>query len=255
MLDLTPPAYFQDANGLDMINDSDIHRSQEKTEKDTKVQSIQIYPASELWKLPKRQYLIKYLLDIGGMSVLYGASNSGKTFVALDIALSIAMSWSWQGHRTKGGVVVYIACEGEQSILERMKAFCIHHDLKIPSNFFVIPHTISFSSSPDSLSELFEKLFQIGDVKLIIVDTLARAMAGGDENSASDMGLFIQNCDVIRKKVGAHLMVIHHSGKDQSRGARGSNSLQCAIDTEISVKQNDDRTTRVRKGIAQRHHT
>jgi hypothetical protein len=75
---------------------------------------------------------------------------------------------------------------------------------------------------------------------LIIIDTLARAMGGGDENSGQDMGALIRNVDLIRERTGAHVMLIHHSGKDTSRGARGHSSLRAAADTEIELTRSGE---------------
>ena len=55
---------------------------------------------------------------------------------------------------------------------------------------------------------------------LIVVDTLARSMGAGDENTAKDIAMFIRNCDLLRQSTGAHVMLIHHTGKDEGRGAR-----------------------------------
>ena len=70
---------------------------------------------------------------------------------------------------------------------------------------------------------------------LVVVDTLARSMGAGDENTAKDAALFVRNCDLIREATGAHVMVIHHTGKDEDRGARGSSALRSAVDNEIQV--------------------
>nr|WP_253880177.1 AAA family ATPase [Paracoccus aminovorans] len=78
---------------------------------------------------------------------------------------------------------------------------------------------------------------------LIVVDTLARTMGAGDENTAKDMGMFIKSIDLLREVTGAHVMVIHHSGKDASKGARGSGSLRAAVDTEIELTRTDDVVT------------
>jgi AAA domain len=70
---------------------------------------------------------------------------------------------------------------------------------------------------------------------LIAIDTLSRALAGGDENGSRDMGQFVINCDQMRQQTGAHVCVLHHLGKDESRGARGHSLLKAALDTEITV--------------------
>ena len=77
--------------------------------------------------------------------------------------------------------------------------------------------------------------------KLIIIDTLARAFGGGNENDSSDMGAFITSCGHIQKIVqDAALMILHHSGKDASKGLRGHSSLLGAVDTELELIRFDD---------------
>ncbi len=201
--------------------------------------SIKIYHWSELQKLPKRQYLIKGLLDKGSMSDLFGPSNSGKTFVALDIALHIALGWPWSGLKTRQGKVVYIAGEGGIGVQERLEAFKLHHALEEYPDFYLIPKNIALRGEDARPFDLIDAIKQIGGVELLVIDTLARAMAGGNENASEDMGELIQNCDHIRHETGAHVMVIHHTGKDIERGARGHSSLKAAIDTELSVSQSN----------------
>tara|TARA_B100001989_G_C24550011_1_gene473716 strand:- start:1761 stop:3197 length:1437 start_codon:yes stop_codon:yes gene_type:complete len=199
--------------------------------------ALPFYHWSQLANLPRRKYLIKGLLELGSMSVIYGASNTGKTFVALDMACHIAYGWEWQNRKTRAGSVVYIAAEGGLGIQERLKAFQIHNNITEYASMFIIPTNVCLCGEQTDLDALLSSVQDIPDIKLIVIDTLARAMGGADENTAKDMGAFIKNCDFIREETKAHVMVIHHSGKDEGRGARGSNSLKCAIDTEIQVTQ------------------
>ncbi|NCP62015.1 MAG: AAA family ATPase [Alphaproteobacteria bacterium] len=199
--------------------------------------SFKIHHWSTLGLLPQRKYLIKGLLEQGGMSVVFGASNSGKTFVALDISCHIALGWEWCGRKLRKGAVVYVAAEGGLGIAERLTAFRKLHDLDKYADVYVVPSNVCLCKEESTHEELLEAIQGIPNVKLIVVDTLARAMGAGDENGSSDMGSFIQNCDIMRQKTNAHVMVIHHSGKSEGRGARGHSSLKAAIDTEIQVSQ------------------
>ena len=74
---------------------------------------------------------------------------------------------------------------------------------------------------------------------LTFVDTLGRAMAGGNENAPDDMGALIGGADVVRRATGTCVGLLHHLGKDESRGARGHNSLRAALDTEIEITLSD----------------
>ena len=73
-------------------------------------------------------------------------------------------------------------------------------------------------------------------VQLVIIDTLARSMGAGDENSSQDMGAFIAACDQIRRATGATVLIVHHSGKSSNAGARGSSALLGAVDTAIESR-------------------
>jgi hypothetical protein len=201
--------------------------------------SIRLYPWSALDTIERRNYLIKNLLEQGSLSVVYGESNSGKTFFALDIAAHISLGWLWQSRKTRKGNVLYIAAEGGHGIAERLEAFRKHYNLKQCGDMFVAMQTIILSGENNDCDQLIQKIKETKNVDLVVVDTLARAMAGGNENSSEDMGFFIRLCDKIREETGAHVMIVHHSGKDRDRGARGHSSLRAAVDTEIKVSQDN----------------
>jgi hypothetical protein len=100
-----------------------------------------------------------------------------------------------------------------------------------------------------SLADAVKHLAQVQGVEfaLIIVDTLARVMGGADENTAPDIAGLLTDLEHLRR-TGAHVMLIHHSGKDVDRGARGHSSLRAAIDTEIRLtKDGNERVARITK--------
>jgi RecA/RadA recombinase len=189
------------------------------------------------------RYLVKGWLDRGALSVVYGESNVGKTFFALDLAVHIAAAKDWYGHKVPtihnyAGPVVYVACEGGVGLSNRIEAIRRNDpDLAegAESNFVLLPTMLDLCGSNDAaalIEAIEQKCF---DPSLIVIDTLAMAFGGGDENTAKDMGLFIANCIRLRSETGSHVMVIHHSGKDTSKGARGSGSLRAAADSEIEL--------------------
>lgn len=184
----------------------------------------------------KRKPLIKGILDRGAVSVIYGASNSGKTFFALNLVLAIALGEDWLGYRTKKGSVVYVAAEGGLGISERLEA--IRKQKEISENlppFYIIPKSVDLGSEDSDTQSLISELVKIPDLEMVVIDTLSRALAGADENSAAAMTNFIRNCDSIKELTGAHICLIHHSGKDTTKGARGHSSLRAAVDTEIEI--------------------
>ncbi|SFH21169.1 AAA family ATPase [Sulfitobacter dubius] len=190
--------------------------------------------ATDVRPLLAAPYLVKGWLDRGAMSVVYGESNVGKSFFALSISHAVAKGERWAGCRVVGGPVFYVASEGGRSFVNRVAA------LDRPSErLVVIPVSIDLCGSTldvEAVAALIRDEAKVhGEPALLVIDTLARSMGQGDENTAPDMGAFVRNVDTIREETSAHVMVIHHSGKDRARGARGHSSLRAATDTEIEL--------------------
>ena len=196
----------------------------------------QIIPLSEIQPCLDANYLVRGWLGMGSFSVLYGPSNTGKTFVAVDLAAHVASGLAWRGCRIKPGPVIYVATEGGGGIRNRLAAIRkARPDLALNAEFYLLPTHLDLHGLDDAMA-LVEAMPTDG-LALIVIDTLARSMGAGDENNARDMGQFVTNLDKLRELTGAHALVVHHSGKDTDRGARGSSALRAAADTEIAVKE------------------
>lgn len=183
--------------------------------------------------------IVQGVLTTGAMSCMYGESNSGKSYLATHLAFCMSRGVPWLGRRVEKGAVIYIAGEGAASVRRRIRAHEQHHGCKVGA-FGLIPHALSLldgSADVEALVELIRNCqSDIGEqVQLVIIDTLARAMPGANENSGEDMSRLVAAGDRIREATGAHLLWIHHSGKDTAKGARGHSSLRASIDTEIEV--------------------
>jgi hypothetical protein len=200
--------------------------------------------------------LIEGLLDEGSLSVFYGDSNSGKTFVALDIAFAVATGSHWNSRRVRRGLVIYVAAEGGRRIRRRLAALRKRYIDKAGRAceqpcFALIRYPIDLRSSEANLNELLTLIRaaerHAGEqCRWVIVDTLSRAMAGGDENSPVDMGRTVASADRVRAETLAHFTYVHHTGKDAARGARGHSLLRAATDTEIEVTPNEIKVTKQR---------
>ncbi len=181
---------------------------------------------------------VEGVLIAGSMSVVYGPSNVGKTFFAADLAMHVAMGWAWREREVSQMPVLYVAAEGSFGIRNRVAAFRKHYEVAEKLPFYVIPVAVNLLND----NEAVERLINTAKVKgagMIVLDTLARVIAGGNENASEDMGALIANCDRIREQARAHVMLVHHTGKDEARGARGHSSLRAATDTEIEVSGGD----------------
>ena len=181
-------------------------------------------------------------LTEGGMSVVYGDSNTGKTFWAMNLAVHVALGRQWEGKDVDQGGVVYCALEGGSGVLNRVLAFRKENPFLTGTPFSIVPTSINLFDSAKHLQVLAATVMRAAanmgcPIKLLVIDTLARAMAGGNENASDDMGALVSNADALRKATGAHVMFIHHTGKDAARGARGHSSLRAATDTEIEVSR------------------
>lgn len=200
--------------------------------------------------------LIEDYLGAGAMSVLYGESNSGKTFFATNMGFHVANGWEWNGRHVERTGVIYCAMEGAHGISNRIAALKEEYGVEdVPFGIVTIPLDLcqSDSDSYALIAAIKAEAIAIGfPIGLIILDTVARALAGGNENAPDDMGALVRNGDLIRNATGAHVMWIHHSGKDQARGARGHSSLRAATDTEIEVSA--DGESRVAKTTKQREY-
>lgn len=186
--------------------------------------------------------MIKNVIGPGELVVIYGAPKSGKTFFSTDLGLSVAAGMEWFGHRVKAGPVVYIASEMGAMVQRRVVAWMQAHTLEAPP-FVIIPQVVNLLDDLPverliaTLKRLQDELKQ--SVSLTVVDTLARSMSGGDENTAQDMGRAIAVTDRLRDELGTATALVHHAGKDPGRGARGSNALLGAVDAAIYVESDD----------------
>ncbi len=170
---------------------------------------------ADLSQEPKREALIKGVSDRGTLSEIHGESGAAKTFVALDLGLHVSLGWPWHGHKVRQGAVVYIATEGGGGIERRLDALRLHHDI-VPDGvpFYVLNRTVDLCHQDGDTYALIEAVQQIEGVELVVVDTVSRALVGGNENASDDMGAFVANCDMLRLETGAHVLLVHHVGKD-----------------------------------------
>lgn len=189
--------------------------------------------------------LVDGWLDVGATSVFYGPSNVGKTFVVLDLAHSVANGWPWAGHETKRSGVLYVAAEGGGGIRKRFAALQRKHGAA-PANFVLAAGSLNLCDQPEDVQAIVDEARAIpGGCGLIVIDTLAQTI-GRDENSTADMSRFVRQIDRIRTATSAHVLIVHHTGKEESRGARGSVALKGAVDTEVEVMDGKLRTHKQR---------
>lgn len=193
---------------------------------------------AEIEAMPPPEWLIEGLIPERGLVVPYGPPKVGKTFIVLSMALHIAAGMAWFGRPVKQGVVVYIAGEGLGGLALRIKAMRLRHEIPADVPFYIRPKAVNFRE-PTAVAELVALAREAAagqPIALVVIDTLARAMPGVDENSAQEVGLVIAQCDLVKEELGCTVAPIHHTGKDAERGMRGSNAIHGAVDATFRVK-------------------
>jgi putative DNA primase/helicase len=200
-----------------------------------------VLTASDLMDTPPLRWLVRGVLPANGLASIYGASASGKTFLALDMCAAVADGVQWFGCRVSAAPVVYAALEGEHGFRQRVKAWQEHQGRDLPPalRFVMQPFDLRKGSNVADLADAV--IASGGGGGLLVIDTLNRAAGGADENSSADMGQLIEAAKTLQSQLGGMLLLVHHSGKDASKGMRGHSSLHAALDAAIEVSRNDDR--------------
>ena len=208
------------------------------TETKTDITPIDVLSMAQVIDMPPTPWLIKDYMPQGSMSMIYGPPGSGKTFLALDMALHIAHGISWHGKDVEQGSVMYIAGEGVGGLRKRLQAWHINKNLKPTAPLHIIPVAVGLLDDQeiDNLITTIQILAK--DIKMVVFDTVARCMTG-DENSAQDMGQAIKAMDRIKHQCNCCVVPIHHSGKDRDRGARGSTAMIGAVDVSLRVDRQE----------------
>jgi len=203
-------------------------------------QRIRLVMAHELKDEPIT-WLVDGLIPAKGFAALYGKPGSYKSFTALYLAGHIANGLEAFTRSTNQGDVVYLAGEGGAGLKRRWDALKQHHSLPDDSRIAFVKAQLNLRSTPDDAEALIEAVRAKGlKPQLLVVDTLARAFAGGNENSSEDMGAFISVVGMIQAELDTAIMIVHHSGKDEARGQRGHSSLLGAVDAELEVTKISD---------------
>lgn len=186
-------------------------------------------------------YLVKRWLDFDTLAVFYGAPGAAKTFLVLDLLRHVTSGEAWCGHRVRQAPALYIAGEGQRGILNRAAAMG-----GFGERFAYLPAVVDLCSTDLDARALVSVYREVaGDEPgAIVIDTLARAMAGGDENTAQDMGRLVRLAEEVRAATGCCVVLVHHSGK--AGDMRGSSALDGAVDTKVRVERAED-DTRVAK--------
>lgn len=194
-------------------------------------------------------WLIQKWIARDSLVHIIGAPGEGKTHIALDMAMCLATGKAWRGMRVKPSRVAFMVAEGAAGLGQRRKAWCIEaNDSKDAADlreddgpgivFIPFPVQVADRAGWDLFSLAMARL----KVDFIVLDTQARITVGLEENSAKEMGLFVEQAENLRRLTSATVAVVHHKNK-AGMSARGSGALLGAVSTEISVSRSQDLVT------------
>jgi hypothetical protein len=191
------------------------------------------------------EYLIDGFIEQQTTSLLFGESTAGKSFLMIDWACCIATGKPWKDHKTIAGPVFYIAGEGHNGFCRRLRAWEIVNrqtTADAPLYFSTRPAALM---NPESAKQVIDAVQSLttehGKPALIVVDTLHRNFGGGDENSSSDFGLFMNHLDVMRTTLDCAVVVVHHTGHGDQARSRGSSSIKASMDHEYRITVEPDK--------------
>lgn len=197
---------------------------------------------SDVARRPPPEWLVHELLPRSDLAMLYGQPGAGKSYIALDLAFAISTGEKWGGLETQAGPVAWIAAEAAGSLRLRAAAYARQHGMELENaDLWIVDSALSLMDTEDATA-LTQALVSKRP-KLIIVDTLAAASGGANENSGEDMNKVLDSCRLLHRETGATVLLVHHSGKDEGRGARGWSGIKAAVQTELLATNNEGRRT------------
>jgi len=206
--------------------------------------------ASDLHKLPDPSYLIDKVLPEASVGMTYGPSGSLKTFMALDIALSGACGIPYaaskdrklEGFEIENPIrTLFIAGEGARGLKKRVQAWTQRHGLETAPPIAILSH-MPMLARFEQVEKLVRTIHAIGQdghgpINYVVIDTAMRAATGLNLSQPSDSQILIDACECIKRETGATVELIHHTGKDEDRGALGAANLVAGVDYVRRVKK------------------
>ena len=185
-------------------------------------------------------WLIEGWLVENTLAGIVAASGSCKSFLAIDWACCIATGTPWNGHAVKQGPVCYLAGEGQHGIRKRIAAWEVANEVSIAGAPLFISAGLPFlCNDPNTVASIDDMNdATLAGPSFVVIDTVARAMGGANENSSEDMGAFIRAQDWFRNECRATVLSVHHTGNDPSNQgrARGSSAYRAALDSEFLLR-------------------
>ena len=202
-------------------------------------QRFRLLNPADLAKLPPARFRVRGVLPMEGIGSVFGPPGSGKSFWLIDLLAAVSGGREWFGCRVKACPVLYVALEGEAGISQRVKAWQVKHG-RLPENFRFLLQSLDIRKANDraDLAQAARAAGFTGGV--LAIDTLNRAAPGMDENDSKSMGQVISAAKELQAELGGLVLLVHHTGKDATKGMRGHSSLHAALDCAVEVSRDGD---------------
>jgi hypothetical protein len=204
---------------------------------------FKIMRPSDTASIPAPTYIIRPWLMADTLTAIFGPSQGFKSFFCIEAALCIATGKPFNGYPVRKAPVMYIAAEGETKLAMRLDAWrAAHPDVVVEDDFFtVIAQPISILN-PAQVDILIAWIRSEGQrigrkIELLFIDTLSQCIAGADEDGAASASLACAEMIRIRRETGCTVVFVHHTGKDVSRGMRGSSAYFANVDGAIEIER------------------
>lgn len=205
---------------------------------------------------PEHRWLVDGLITEGELSMMAGASQSGKSFLAIDMAMAVARGKKWFDREVEHGGVVYQAGEGALGVRRRrIPAYRTAHGVSVEEDlpFVLLPAKVNLWDGDAETDALIAEIqhwattFSV-PLRLVVIDTLAKAMTGGDEISGRDVGMVLERCERIRRATGAAVMLVHHLNAAGEK-VRGHSSAEANLDSVLIVRMTESAAAKGEKGV------
>lgn len=199
-------------------------------------QRYKLLGSADLHALPPLSWRVRGVLPTTGQAALFGPSGSGKSFLAFDMAAAIAEGSRWFDCRVIAAPVVYCALEGEAGFKLRAQAWEVQNGRPIPDDLHMVLQPVTLTA-PQDIKDLAAV---VPGGAVVFLDTLNRAAPTADENSSKDMGQILSASKALQALTSGLVVLVHHTGKDATKGLRGHSSLFAAMDAAVEVSRDGD---------------
>ncbi|TIL49094.1 AAA family ATPase [Mesorhizobium sp.] len=202
-----------------------------------KAPRFRVIPFADIRPDDRPSYLVKGLIPRRGLVVVWGPPKCGKSYWMFDLAMHVALGWSYRGHRVLAGPVVYVALEGQEGFKARVEAFRRRHlaGNAGPVPFWLMVTPLNLAKDQEQLTRELRAQLAGTTPALVVLDTLNKSLVGS-ESKDEDMAAYVRAADAIVDAFGCAVGIVHHCGINDSR-PRGHTSLTGAADAQLSVKR------------------